>query len=209
MPAARLSPALADRIRAALDAGVLRGTVRPPQRHGERSASTEPRKRSRGLGLANSGGNRAPSGGRPARRGGKSALVERLVAEIEAAGLPAPVWAGSPGGEFLPIPGRRFRLDLAWPDLRLGWEVDGGAWIAGRHGRGPGMLTDAEKYSLLAGLGWLVGRSIGVKAKGRGQIPLPQPGSVGWIRAALERARLERSPASPEPTPGGSSQSEP
>lgn len=109
---------------------------------------------------------------------GKSALVEALVRAIEAEGLPPPRWAGSPGGELRPIPGRRYRLDLAWEAERVYAEVDGGAWVGGRHGRGAGILTDCEKTSLLAGLGW---RHVRVTVQHR----KIQAGAVGWVRAAL------------------------
>lgn len=47
----------------------------------------------------------------------------------------------------------RYRLDFAWPDLRLGLEIDG--W----HHRSPaGAAKDATRDSRLRSLGWLIVR---------------------------------------------------
>jgi very-short-patch-repair endonuclease len=51
---------------------------------------------------------------------------------------------------------RRFRLDYAWPEYRVGLEVDGGIWTSGAHGRGTGIMRDQEKTNLAAGLGWRI-----------------------------------------------------
>jgi very-short-patch-repair endonuclease len=79
-----------------------------------------------------------------------SALEDRLVAQIRAAGLP------TPQREQCLIPGRRFRCDLIWAGPRLVVEVDGGTYIQGRHSRGSGQAQDAEKHNLLTLLGWRV-----------------------------------------------------
>ena len=62
-----------------------------------------------------------------------------------------------PGGkaEYPCIPGRRFRLDLAWPDARppVAVELDGWAF----HGKYKSdFLRDRRKRNLLALNGWLV-----------------------------------------------------
>lgn len=49
---------------------------------------------------------------------------------------------------------RRWRIDYAWPDVRLAVEIEGGAWTRGRHTRGKGFLGDIEKYNALASSGW-------------------------------------------------------
>lgn len=49
---------------------------------------------------------------------------------------------------------RRFRFDFAWPDRRVAVEVDGGAWVGGRHVRGAGFHSDCVKLSTAAALGW-------------------------------------------------------
>ena len=51
---------------------------------------------------------------------------------------------------------RKFRLDFAWPESRVGLEVDGGVWTGGAHGRGTGIVRDQEKTNLAAGLGWRI-----------------------------------------------------
>lgn len=67
---------------------------------------------------------------------------------LETAGIPTPEaeW------RFHPI--RKHRLDFAWPDAKLGLEVEGGVWSRGRHGRGSGIVKDMEKGNLLACAGW-------------------------------------------------------
>lgn len=65
-------------------------------------------------------------------------------------GLPAPVF------EYAHIPGRRFRLDLAWPEHKVGIEVQGGVWIRGAHSGGKGQLRDMEKRNLSTLAGWRV-----------------------------------------------------
>lgn len=51
---------------------------------------------------------------------------------------------------------RKFRLDYAWPEFRVGLEVDGGVWTGGAHGRGTGIVRDQEKTNLAAGEGWRI-----------------------------------------------------
>ena len=53
-------------------------------------------------------------------------------------------------------PTRRWRFDLAIPDLKIAIEVEGGVWTQGRHTRGSGYIGDLEKYNEAAILGWLV-----------------------------------------------------
>lgn len=66
------------------------------------------------------------------------------------------------------IPGRRFRCDFSWEEIRIVVEVDGGTWSRqggkrcrlcgevpkGRHGTGAGRETDCEKQNLAAINGW-------------------------------------------------------
>lgn len=67
--------------------------------------------------------------------------------------------------KFHPL--RRWRLDYAWPELRLAVEVEGavhgqrcgkcGKTLAGGgHTRGAGFVKDCEKYNAAAVLGWTV-----------------------------------------------------
>ncbi len=86
-----------------------------------------------------------------------STLEDMLVLQLEASGLPAPVREY----QFAASIGRRWRLDVAWPDRRLGAEVEGGSWVAGRHTRGAGFEKDCEKYNAAVLLGWSVLRFTG------------------------------------------------
>jgi len=67
-------------------------------------------------------------------------------------GIPEPI------EEFKFWPGRRFRFDYAWPDRKIAVEIEGGIWTRGRHSRGPGMLSDMEKYNHATKEGWRVFR---------------------------------------------------
>ena len=73
-----------------------------------------------------------------------------LAWQLHAAGIPEPV------REYRFHPDRKWRADFAWPDRMLLLEVDGGAWIGGRHTSGSGFEADARKVSEAAALGWRV-----------------------------------------------------
>ena len=65
---------------------------------------------------------------------------------------------------------RRWRIDYAWPSLKIGVEINGGVWkktryrdkrsgelitqIGGRHTIGNGYMEDKEKKNTLTILGW-------------------------------------------------------
>jgi hypothetical protein len=51
---------------------------------------------------------------------------------------------------------RKWRFDFAWIEYRVGLEVQGGLFIAGRHSRGAGIAKDMEKFSEAAALGWRI-----------------------------------------------------
>ena len=53
-------------------------------------------------------------------------------------------------------PGRRWRIDFAIVDLKIGIEIEGGVWSNGRHTRGKGFVDDMEKYNAAATLGWVI-----------------------------------------------------
>ena len=61
-----------------------------------------------------------------------------------------------PESEFRFHPTRKFRFDFAWPDHKLGLEIDGGVWTGGRHTRPKGFIRDQEKTNLAAVEGWQV-----------------------------------------------------
>ena len=84
------------------------------------------------------------------------AIVKKMTRDqmflltLKARNIPRPV----PEFRFHPI--RKFRLDFAWPEYKVGLEVDGGVWSGGAHGRGTGIVRDQEKTNLAAGLGWRI-----------------------------------------------------
>lgn len=51
---------------------------------------------------------------------------------------------------------RRWRFDLAYPEILLAIEREGGTWTRGRHTRGKGYENDCRKYSEAALMGWTV-----------------------------------------------------
>lgn len=53
-------------------------------------------------------------------------------------------------------PQRRHRLDFAWPDKKIGIEIQGGTWLqaGGRHNRGEGYTKDCIKLNLAVLAGW-------------------------------------------------------
>lgn len=73
-----------------------------------------------------------------------------LDRQCELLGLP------KPDAEFRFHPSRKWRFDYAWPALSVAVEVEGGAFVGGRHTRGVGYLKDLEKYNTATVLGWKV-----------------------------------------------------
>lgn len=61
-----------------------------------------------------------------------------------------------PVAEYRFHPVRKWRLDVAFPKIKLAVEVDGGVWVGGRHTRGAGYEADAEKRAVAQMMGWLV-----------------------------------------------------
>jgi hypothetical protein len=115
-----------------------------------------------------------------------SAAETLLAVQLEQAGIPFE-------REFRFAPPRRwradFRVDAGWmvrnshgeivkmdgQDILV--EIDGGAFIAGRHSRGTGVEKDAEKQSAAAILGYRVIRATPRQVEdGR---------ALSWIRQAL------------------------
>lgn len=85
------------------------------------------------------------------KKGKRTALENRLVAQIKAAGLPVPM------REAYLIPLRLWRWDLAWGHPQcLAVEVQGGTWMPtrGAHSRGAGQRRDAEKQNAAVLAGW-------------------------------------------------------
>lgn len=107
-----------------------------------------------------------------ARRSPGAAASVPFPALCRALGLPEPV----PEYRFA-LP-RRWRIDWAWPDARLGLEVDGGVWTRGRHTRGSGWVKDSEKLNTAAIMGWRMLRCT----------PQQLPGMVTTVAEALAEA---------------------
>lgn len=53
---------------------------------------------------------------------------------------------------------RDWRFDFCIPELRLAFEVEGGAWGKSRHTTGSGFAEDLKKYDAAMRLGWIVYR---------------------------------------------------
>lgn len=81
-----------------------------------------------------------------------TAWIRLLLAEIKQEGLPAPVLEH----RFHPV--RKWRFDLAWPDRKIGMEIDGAVYTSGRHTRGAGFEADCEKLNEALLHGWRVFR---------------------------------------------------
>jgi very-short-patch-repair endonuclease len=65
-------------------------------------------------------------------------------------GLPAPKQ------EVRFHPERKWRFDLAWPEVKVAVEIEGGIYSGGRHTRPAGYIADMEKYNQASILGWTV-----------------------------------------------------
>ncbi len=58
--------------------------------------------------------------------------------------------------EYLFHPTRKWRFDFANPTNKIAVEIDGGAWVGGRHNTGSGFIADMEKLNAATCLGWKV-----------------------------------------------------
>ena len=101
-----------------------------------------------------------------------SDLERELLFQIRAARLEVPVC------QLRFAPPRRFRFDLSWPERKLACEINGGVWTQGRHTRGAGAESDAEKLTLAVLAGWKVLVVTGKHVQS-GQ-------ALGWIERALQ-----------------------
>ena len=72
--------------------------------------------------------------------------------KLEAGGVPVGGWVAG----YIFHPTRKWRLDLAWPDIKLGVEIQGGTWARGKHSRGRGQAEDCQKISEAVALGWSI-----------------------------------------------------
>lgn len=101
-----------------------------------------------------------------------SSLEQELLWQIRMAKVLEPV------GQLRFAKPRRFAFDMAWPDRKLALEVNGAVWTQGRHTRGAGAESDAEKLSLAAIHGW---RVLVVCAK-----HIRSGQALNWIEQALK-----------------------
>ena len=53
-------------------------------------------------------------------------------------------------------PDRQWMIDLSWPTVRVGIEVQGGVWVKGAHSRGAQQIKDFEKLNAAQVRGWIV-----------------------------------------------------
>ena len=53
-------------------------------------------------------------------------------------------------------PVRKWRFDYAFPEIKLAIEINGGAFINGRHNRSTGAINDWLKLNAAQRLGWCV-----------------------------------------------------
>lgn len=114
----------------------------------------------------------------------KSKLEERYLAQLVDAGL-----AEGIERELRFCPPRLFRWDFAWPARALAVEIHGAVWAGGRHGRGGGIETDAEKLAHAALLGWRV-LIVPEKWLRRPAGAEGESEAITWTRALLERAAV-------------------
>ena len=82
----------------------------------------------------------------------KSGLELELLSQIRLLNLP------EPEREYRFHPVRRWRFDLAYPEKKIAFEIEGGTWTGGRHVRPDGFEKDCEKYNEATRLGWKVYR---------------------------------------------------
>jgi hypothetical protein len=75
-----------------------------------------------------------------------------LTLQIQGMNLPRPVH------EHRFHDRRRYRLDMAWPEMEppIGVEVHGAVWKSGRHTRGAGFTEDRRKMNLAVECGWRI-----------------------------------------------------
>lgn len=80
------------------------------------------------------------------------AAYDKLHARVQRSliGLP------NPDKEVLFHPTRKWRLDYAWPALKIGLEIHGGNHSNGRHVRGAGFAEDRAKMNEAQLCGWLI-----------------------------------------------------
>lgn len=113
-------------------------------------------------------------------RGYRATPTEELLTHLLAANVP------SAKLEHRFHPKRQWRLDLAWPQQRLGVEVHGAVHTQGRHTRGRGFTNDREKMNEAQLLGWTV-LEVTPEQIRNGQ-------ALAWIERALGLSKPQERP---------------
>lgn len=108
--------------------------------------------------------------GKPKKR--CECLEMRLLFQLRAVGLPEPI------REYLFMPGRKYRADFCYPDVRLLIEVEGGVYGTGGHSTGHGITRDIEKGNAAVLEGYRVIRCTGEH--------VTSGVCLQWIEQALE-----------------------
>ena len=80
----------------------------------------------------------------------RSQLEEDFLRQLRTTTLPVPE------REHMFAKPRRWRFDVAFPDVQLAVEINGGVWINGRHNRGAGYESDMQKMNTAMLIGWTV-----------------------------------------------------
>jgi very-short-patch-repair endonuclease len=79
-----------------------------------------------------------------------SDLEEQFAFQLRVSNHPEPT------REYRFAPPRRWRFDFAWIEAKVGVEVNGGAWVNGRHNRAGGQAADNEKLNAAVLAGWRI-----------------------------------------------------
>jgi very-short-patch-repair endonuclease len=85
-----------------------------------------------------------------------SKLEDAFLSVLEQEAIRQGVPIDPPRREYRFHPTRRWRFDFAWPRFRVAVEVDGGAFVRGRHVQGAGSHGDRNKLNAATLLGWRV-----------------------------------------------------
>jgi very-short-patch-repair endonuclease len=80
----------------------------------------------------------------------KSDLEAEFAYQIKVIGL------AEPKREYKFHPTRKWRLDFAWDEKKIGVEIQGGTYKGGRHTRALGYRNDREKINNATLLGWRI-----------------------------------------------------
>lgn len=83
-------------------------------------------------------------------------LPQGLSAGEEAFAMHCRAYGLIPAREYRFHAERKWRFDFAWPDKKIGVEIEGGTWTSGRHSRGTGYEKDLGKYNAATRAGWKV-----------------------------------------------------